>query len=65
MKRERGERREEGERGPRASATRKENRNAIRYLYLEEHRPYESRVYHDGNLAGEVAERLVDTRPLR
>ena len=28
MKRERGERREEGERGPRASATRKENRNA-------------------------------------
>ena len=63
MKRERGERREEGERGPRASATRKENRNAIRYL--QEHRPYESRVYHDGNLVGEVAERLVDTRPLR
>ncbi len=63
MKRERGERREEGERGPRASATRKENRNANRYL--EEHRPYESRVYHDGNRVGEVAERLVDTRPLQ
>ena len=27
--------------------------------------PYESRLYHDGNLACEVAERLVDTRPLR
>ena len=63
VKRERGEPREEGERGPRAPATRKENRNAIRYL--QEHRPYESRVYHDGNLACEVAERLVDTRPLR
>ena len=24
-----------------------------------------SRIYHDGNLACEVAERLVDTRPLR
>ena len=63
MKRERGERREEGERGPRVSATRKENRNAIRYL--QEHRPYESRVYHHGNLACEVTEPLVDTRPLR
>ena len=63
MKRGRGERREEGDRGPRASAARKENRNAIRYL--QEHRPYESRVYDDGNLACEVAERLVDTRPLR
>ncbi len=57
VKRERGECREEGERGPRASATRKESRNAIRYL--EEHRPYESRVHHDGNLACEVAERLT------
>ena len=27
--------------------------------------PYASRIYHDGNLACEVAERLVDTRPLR
>ena len=64
MKRERGERREEGERGPRASATRKENRT-MQSVTFKCIAPYASRIYHDGNLACEVAERLVDTRPLR
>ena len=61
MKRERGERREEGERGPRASTTRKENRT-MQSVTFKCITPYASRVYHDVDPVGEVY-RLADCTP--